>query len=284
MQVILQPDPKAETWPLPKAAPALSLMAPAASHIRKRRAGLQLSQQRGDALPPAPSRLFSTCRAVPCRISRPRRLSRRAQARRNAPPRPSCQSETARPSAHGVPPHIPKVRLVRLLCTPYSRTARPYLQALQLSFCACGTVTHAEAESGEWRSQSSEAVGECIKFKLNRKNLRRELSGSQQALKEEIKEPALLLSPFPPSPSVLASPEASPSAPQQPPFLSARPLTPHRVGDLGQPCDSQCCSMPSSTRSEKVPFRSGGVSFCRPLSKFRRQEDQEKQSQKDGEK
>ena len=94
-------------------------------------------------------------------------------------------------------------------------------------------------------------------------------------------EAALLLSPFPPSPSVLASPEASPSASQQPPFLSARPLTPHRVGDLGQPCDSQCCSMPSSTRSEKVPFRSGGVSFCRPLSKFRRQEEQERQSQKD---
>ena len=34
-----------------------------------------------------------------------------------------------------------------------------------------------------------EAVGECIKFKLNRKNLRRrELSSSQQALKEEIKD------------------------------------------------------------------------------------------------
>ena len=97
-------------------------------------------------------------------------------------------------------------------------------------------------------------------------------------------EAALLLSPLPPSPSVLASPEAAPSAPQQPPFLSARPLTPHRVGDLGQPCDSQCCSMPSSTRSEKVPFRSGGVSFCRPLSEFKRQEDQEKQSQKDSEK
>ena len=33
-----------------------------------------------------------------------------------------------------------------------------------------------------------EAVGECIKFKLNGKNLRRrELSSSQQALKEEIK-------------------------------------------------------------------------------------------------
>ena len=97
-------------------------------------------------------------------------------------------------------------------------------------------------------------------------------------------EAAPLLSPFPPSPSVLESPEAGPSASQQPPFLSARPLTPHRVGDLGLPCDSQCCSIPSSTRSEKVLFRSGGVSFCRPLSKVRRQEDQEKQSQKDGEK
>ena len=96
-------------------------------------------------------------------------------------------------------------------------------------------------------------------------------------------EAAPLLSPFPPSPSVLAFPEVGPSAPQQPPFLSARPLTPHRVGDLSQPCDSQCCSIPGSTRSEKVPFRSGGVSFCRPLSKLRRQEDQEKQflSQKD---
>ena len=98
------------------------------------------------------------------------------------------------------------------------------------------------------------------------------------------REAAPLLSPLLPSPSVLASPEAAPCAPQQPPFLSARPLTPHRVGDLGQPCDSQCCSMPSSTRSEKVPFRSGGVSFCRPLSEFRRQEDQEKQSHKDCEK
>ena len=87
--------------------------------------------------------------------------------------------------------------------------------------------------------------------------------------------------PLPLSPSVLASPEAGPSAPQQAPFLSARPLTPHRVGDLGQPCDSQCCSMPNSAPSEKVIFRSGGVSFCGPLSKFRRQEDQEKQSQKD---
>ena len=104
---------------------------------------------------------------------------------------------------------------------------------------------------------------------------------SQSRDSRDSAEPALLLSPFPPSPSVLASPEASPSASQQPPFLSARPLTPHRVGDLGQPCDSQCCSMPSSTRSEKVPFRSGGVSFCRPLSEFKRQEDQEKQSQKD---
>ena len=66
-----------------------------------------------------------------------------------------------------------------------------------------------------------------------------------------------------------------------PPLLSARPLTPRRVGDLVQPCDRQCCSMPNSTRSEKVVFRSGGVAFCRPLSKFRRQEDQEKQSQKD---
>ena len=37
------------------------------------------------------------------------------------------------------------------------------------------------------------------------------------------------------------------------------------------------CPLPNSTRSEKVIFRSGGVSFCRPLSKFRRQEDQEKQ-------
>ncbi|MXQ99121.1 hypothetical protein E5288_WYG021247 [Bos mutus] len=54
-----------------------------------------------------------------------------------------------------------------------------------------------------------------------------------------------------------------------------------RVGDLVQPCDRQCCSMPNSTRTEKVVFRSGGVAFCRPLSKFRRQEDQEKQSQKD---
>ena len=61
-------------------------------------------------------------------------------------------------------------------------------------------------------------------------------------------EAAPLLSRFPPSTSVLASPEAGPSAPQQPPFLSARPLTPHRVGDLGQPCDSQCCSIPNSTR------------------------------------
>ena len=104
---------------------------------------------------------------------------------------------------------------------------------------------------------------------------------SQSRDSRDSAEPALLLSPFPPSPSVLASPEAGPSAPQPPPFLSARPLTPHRVGDLGQPCDSQCCSMPSSTRSEKVPFRSGGVSFCRPLSEFKRQEDQEKQSQKD---
>ena len=94
-------------------------------------------------------------------------------------------------------------------------------------------------------------------------------------------ESVSLLSPVPPSPSVLASPEAGPSAPQQPPFLSARPLTPYRVGDLGQPCDSQCCFMPNSARSEKVIFRSGGVSFCGPLSKFRRQEDQEKQSQKD---
>ena len=34
-----------------------------------------------------------------------------------------------------------------------------------------------------------EAVGECIKFKLNRKNLRRrELSSSQQAVNEEIKD------------------------------------------------------------------------------------------------
>ena len=64
-------------------------------------------------------------------------------------------------------------------------------------------------------------------------------------------EAAPLLSPFPPSPSVLASPEAGPSAPQQPPFLSARPLTPHRVGDLGQPCDSQCCSIPNSTRGKR---------------------------------
>ena len=32
-----------------------------------------------------------------------------------------------------------------------------------------------------------ETVRECRKFKLNRKNLRRELSSSQQALKEEIK-------------------------------------------------------------------------------------------------
>ena len=94
-------------------------------------------------------------------------------------------------------------------------------------------------------------------------------------------EAAPLLSPLLPSPSVLASPEAGPSAPQQPPFLSARPLTPDRVGDLGQARDSQCCCMPSSAQSEKVLFRSGGVSFCRPLSKFRRQEDQEKQSQKD---
>ncbi|XDA83787.1 hypothetical protein R6Z07M_013631 [Ovis aries] len=77
------------------------------------------------------------------------------QTRLNAPPRPSCQSKTARPSAHGVPPHIPKVPLVRLLCTTYSRTARPCLQAVQLCFCACGTLTHAEAESGEWRSQRS---------------------------------------------------------------------------------------------------------------------------------
>ena len=94
-------------------------------------------------------------------------------------------------------------------------------------------------------------------------------------------EPAPLLRPLPPRPSVLESPEAGPSAPQQAPFLSARPLTPRRVGDLVQPCDRQCCSMPNSTRSEKVVFRSGGVAFCRPLSKFRRQEDQEKQSQKD---
>ena len=94
-------------------------------------------------------------------------------------------------------------------------------------------------------------------------------------------EPAPLLRPLSPSPSVLTSPEAGPSAPQQAPFVSARPLTPRRVGDLVQPCDSQCCSMPSSARSEKVIFRSGGVSFCGPLSKFRRQEDQETQSQKD---
>lgn len=64
-------------------------------------------------------------------------------------------------------------------------------------------------------------------------------------------EAAPLLSPLLPSPSVLASPEAGPSAPQQPPFLSARPLTPHRVGDLGQPCDSQCCSIPNSTRGKR---------------------------------
>ena len=96
-------------------------------------------------------------------------------------------------------------------------------------------------------------------------------------------EAAPLLSRFPPSTSVLASPEAGPSAPQQPPFLSARPFTPDRVGDLGQARDSQCCCMPSSAQSEKVLFRSGGVSFCRQLSKFRRLEDQEKQflSQKD---
>ena len=68
---------------------------------------------------------------------------------------------------------------------------------------------------------------------------------------------APLLSPFPPSPSVLASPEAGPSTPQQPPFLSARPLTPRRVGDLGQPCDCQCCSVPNSTRgkSSTLPVR-----------------------------
>ena len=83
-------------------------------------------------------------------------------------------------------------------------------------------------------------------------------------------EAALLLSPFPPRSSVLASPEAGPSAPQQPPFLSARPFTPDRVGDLGQARDSQCCCMPSSARWEKVLFRPGGVSLCRPLSNFRR--------------
>ena len=47
---------------------------------------------------------------------------------------------------------------------------------------------------------SQEAVGECIKFKLNRNNLRRELSSSQQALKEEIKARhgfQISLSPYP---------------------------------------------------------------------------------------
>ena len=40
-------------------------------------------------------------------------------------------------------------------------------------------------------------------------------------------------------------------------FLSARPLTPRRVGDLGQPCDCQCCSVPNSTRgkSSTLPVR-----------------------------
>ncbi|XDB60371.1 hypothetical protein AB1E18_013743 [Capra hircus] len=52
------------------------------------------------------------------------------------------------------------VLLVRLLRTTYSRRARPCLQAVQLSFCACGTVTHAEAESSEWRFQRSPEVGE----------------------------------------------------------------------------------------------------------------------------
>ena len=81
---------------------------------------------------------------------------------------------------------------------------------------------------------------------------------SQSRDSRDSAEPALLLSPFPPSPSVLASPEAGPSAPQQPPFLSARPLTPDRVGDLGQARDSQCCCMPSSAQSEKVLFRNSG--------------------------
>ena len=60
--------------------------------------------------------------------------------------------------------------------------------------------------------------------------------------------------PPPSQSSVLGSPETGPSGPsasQQPPFLSAHPLTPHRVGDLGQPCDSQCCSIPNSTRGKR---------------------------------
>ena len=62
------------------------------------------------------------------------------------------------------------------------------LPPLQYTQCMFSSHPEGGAQSDPNPQNLQKAVGECIKFKLNRKNLRRrELSSSQQALKEEIK-------------------------------------------------------------------------------------------------
>ena len=61
------------------------------------------------------------------------------------------------------------------------------LPPLHCAQCMFSSHPEGGAQSDPNPQNLQKAVGECIKFKLNRKNLRRELSSSQQALKEEIK-------------------------------------------------------------------------------------------------
>ncbi|XP_042087341.1 bolA-like protein 3 [Ovis aries] len=62
------------------------------------------------------------------------------------------------------------------------------LPPLKCTQCMFSSHPEAGAQSNPNPQNLQKAVGECVKFKLNQKNLRRrELSSSQQALKEEIK-------------------------------------------------------------------------------------------------
>ena len=61
------------------------------------------------------------------------------------------------------------------------------LPPLHCAQCMFSSHPEGERKMTPNPQNSQEAVGECIKFKLNRNNLRRELPSSQQALKEEIK-------------------------------------------------------------------------------------------------
>ncbi|XP_055409951.1 uncharacterized protein LOC129632398 isoform X4 [Bubalus kerabau] len=77
---------------------------------------------------------------------------------------------------------------------------------------------------------------------------------------------------------------AAPKLPSRPSLASwsrARRVVFSTAGGRAQIVRAPSPRSRDSARSEKVIFRSGGVSFCGPLSKFRRQEDQETQSQKD---